>query len=361
MKIKEAVFLSFIILLSSLFVLSNNNSVMGEELSLTKIGKFEECYFAFDVQVVNNIAYIADAGNGFWILNVSNSAEPTELSHKLLGGVEHCVYVENNIAFVTDYNNGLIIFDVTNPFNPLQIGQYTNGNAISFVDIENDLACIGDPFLSILNISDLALPTEIYRDEDLPVIDLIIKEDILFCLELFQGLTVLNISNPALPVVIDQWISAGPLYRDIEIQDDVIFIASNVGLKALNISNLANLQELVLDTGGNAVRSLDISDNLLYLSESDENLIAFNITDIDSIEKVGQYTESGGVINSVFVSNDVIYTTAESDGLIIIGKGSSTNTTGLNLYFAFLILPIIGVKMVIQLKRRRKIREPNTI
>ncbi|MCK5046433.1 MAG: hypothetical protein KAS22_07625, partial [Candidatus Heimdallarchaeota archaeon] len=243
MKIKEAVFLSFIILLSSLFVLSNNNSVMGEELSLTKIGQFEECYFAFDVQVVNNIAYIADAGNGFWILNVSNSAEPTELSHKLLGGVEHCVYVENNIAFVTDYNNGLIIFDVTNPFNPLQIGQYTNGNAISFVDIENDLACIGDPFLSILNISDLALPTEIYRDEDLPVIDLIIKEDILFCLELFQGLTVLNISNPALPVVIDQWISAGPLYRDIEIQDDVIFIASNVGLKALNISNLANLQE----------------------------------------------------------------------------------------------------------------------
>ncbi|MCK5299353.1 MAG: hypothetical protein KAJ76_10625, partial [Candidatus Heimdallarchaeota archaeon] len=102
MKIKEAVFLSFIILLSSLFVLSNNNSVMGEELSLTKIGQFEECYFAFDVQVVNNIAYIADAGNGFWILNVSNSAEPTELSHKLLGGVEHCVYVENNIAFVTD-------------------------------------------------------------------------------------------------------------------------------------------------------------------------------------------------------------------------------------------------------------------
>jgi len=354
MKIKKVLILSLIILTSNFFVRLNINSTNGENFVFTKIGQFEECYFAFDVQVVNNIAYIADAGNGFWILNVSNSADPTELSHKLLGGVEHCVYVENNIAFVADNNNGLIIFDVTNPFNPLQIGQYTNGNAISFVDIENDIACIGDPFLSVLNISDLALSTEIYRDDDLPIIDLIIKEDILFCLELFQGLTVLNISNPALPVEIDQWISAGPMYRDIEIQDDVIFIASNIGLKALNISDLTNLQELVLDTGGNAVRSLDISDNLLYLSESDENLIAFNITDIDSVEKVGQYTESGGVINSVFVSNDVIYTTAESDGLIIIGKESSANTDGLNLNFTLLILPLLGVKMIIQLKRRKK-------
>jgi len=354
MKIKKVLILSFIILTSSFFVRLNINSTSGENLVFTRMGQFEECYFAFDVQVENNIAYIADAGGGFWILNVSNSAEPTELSHKLLGGVEHCVYVENNIAFVADYNNGLIIFDVTNPFNPIQIGQYTNGNEISYVDIENDLACIGDPFLSILNISDLALPTEIYRDAGLPVIDLIIKEDILFCLELFQGLTVLNISNPALPVVIDQWLAAGPMYRDIEIQDEVIFIASNIELKALDISDLTNLQEIVLDTGGNAIRSLDISDNLLYLVESDENLIAFNITDIDNIEKVGQYTESGGVINSVFVSNDVIYTTAESDGLIIFGKESSTNAS--ETYSAPYIIGLFCLAMIstINFMKRKK-------
>lgn len=361
MKIKEVLILSLIILMSSFFVRLNINSASGANLVFTKMGQFEECYFAFDVQVVNNIAYIADAGGGFWILNVSNSANPTVLSHKLLSGVEHSVYVENNFAFVADFNNGLIIFDVSNPSNPQQVGQYTNGNQISFVSTDYDIACIGDPFLSILNISDLAHPTEIFREGDLPIIDLIIKEDILFCLELFQGLTIFNISNPALPVEINQWISGGPLYRDIEIQDDVIFIARSIGLKALNISNLTNLQELDVATDRNAIRSLAISDNLLYISESDENLIVFNITNIDNFEKVGQYTESGVVINSIFASNDVVYTTAESDGLIIIGKESSANTNGLNLYFTFLIPSLLVVKLIIQLKRTRKIREPSTI
>ncbi len=334
---------------------------MGEELSLTKMGQFDECYFAFDVQVENDLAYIADAGNGFWILNVSNSANPTTLSHKLLTGVEHCVYVENDIAFVTDYNNGLIIFNVSNPSNPQQIGSFVNGNAISVVDKENDIACIGDPHLSILNISDIALPTEIYRDDDLPVIDLIIKEDILFCLDLFQGLTILNISNPAAPVEINSWLTSSIMYRDIEIHNDVIFMASNIGLKTLDISDLTNLLDLGVDSGGDPVRSIDISDNLLYMSESDENLVIHNITDINVFAEVGQYTESGLVMNSVFVSNEVIYTTAESDGLIIIGKKSSANTDGLNLYFTFLISPLIAVKLIIKFKRRRKIREPNTI
>ncbi|MBK5112968.1 MAG: hypothetical protein KGD59_14775 [Candidatus Heimdallarchaeota archaeon] len=354
MKRKEALILSFIILLSSFFVLSSSSSVMGEELSLTKIGQFEGCYFAYDVQVENDIAYIADAGDGFWILNVSNSTNPTVLSHKLLGGVEHCVYVENNVAFVTDYQNGLKIFDVSNPINPQQIGQFVNGNEISIVGTDNDIACIGDPFLSILNISDLTHPTEIYRDDDLPVIDLIIHEDVLFCLDLFHGLIILNISNPALPVEINQWVTAGPWYRDIEILDDVIFMASNIGLKALNISSLTSLQELNTNTGGNAVRSLDISDNLLYISESDVNLIIFNITDIDSFEEVGRYTEAGVVINSIFVSNDVIYATAESDGLIIIGKESSANTN--ETHSAPYIIGLFGLTMIgiINLLKRKK-------
>ena len=352
MKIKEVVFLSFIILLSSLFVLSNNNSVMGEELSLAKIGQFDECYFAFDVQVENDLAYIADAGNDFWILNVSNSANPTVLSHKLLTGVEHCVYVENDIAFVTDYNNGLIIFNVSNPSNPQQIGSFENGNAISVVDKEKDIACIGDPHLSILNVSDIAFPTEIYRDDDLPVIDLIIKEDILFCLELFQGLIILNISDPAAPVEINSWLTSSIMYRDIEIHNEVIFMASNIGLKALDISDLTNLLDLGVDSGGDPVRSIDISDNLLYMSESDENLVIHNITDINVFAEVGQYTESGLVMNSVFVSNEVIYTTAEYDGLIIIGSGSNGNTNGTPS--SPLIFGLIGLTLICIIKYSRK-------
>lgn len=359
MKTKEGLILSFIIIMTCFFARSNDNLVMGEEFNLTKIGQFDECSFAFDVQVIDNIAYIADAGDGLWILDVSNSSNPTVLSHTLIGRVEHWVYVEDNIAFVADYFNGLIIFDVSNPNNPQQIGQFANGNEIFAVVRNDDIACIGDPFLSILNISDLTHPTEIYRDDDFPVIDLIIKDDILFCLDVFQGLTILNISNPTAPVEINQWFTSSIMYRDIEILDDVIFMASSIGLKALNISPLTNLQDLGVDSSGNAIRCLEIKNSLLYISEPDVGLVIFNITDLESCEEAGLYTEDGIIINSIFVSNNIIYATAESDGLIIIGNESSDSTN--EAYSAPFFIGLISLTIICSKVLKKKANETTKI
>jgi len=339
------------------FIKSGNDSVSSYSFNLTKLGQFQDCSFAYDVQVIDNIAYIADASDGFWILNVSDLTNPIVLSHKLNNGVEHCVYVDNNIALIADYFNGLMIFNVLNPNNPIKIGEFVNGNQISNVVREENIACIGDPFLSILNISDLTHPIEIYRNEDLPVIDLIIKDDILFCLELFQGLTILNISNPASPVEINHWYTTSVTYREMEIYNDVIFMASSNGIKALNINTLTNIQDLGLYSSGNEIISLEIRNSLLYTSESSTNLAIYNISDFDNFEKVGQYTESEIRINSIFVANEIIYATAESNGLLIIEDNINTNEAYSAPFFLGLIsLTIICSKV---LKKKANVNKKN--
>jgi hypothetical protein len=301
MNAKRIMILSFVIAMVSILFLSSSIYVKGEGFSLTKIGQFEECYFAFD----------------------------------------DSVFVRENIVFVADYFNGVYIYNAVNPSNLQQIGHYSNGNEIGFVVCKDDLACIGDPFLSILNISDLATPIEIFRDGNFPVIDVIIRDDILFCLDLFQGLIILNISNPTSPVQVNQWLTTGINYRDIEIHNDVIFLAGSTGLKALDISDLTDIQDLGVDLSGETVRSLAIENNLLYITEANTDLVIYNITNLDIFNEIGHHTENGIVINSIFVANNLIYATAESDGLIIFGNESNGSTNEAS--FASIFIGLLGM------------------
>ncbi|NHJ47291.1 MAG: hypothetical protein FK733_05830 [Asgard group archaeon] len=342
MDVKKAAILSIVI---SLFLIQSCSiNVKAENYSLTIMGEFDDCYFAFDVQVENDIAYIADAGDGLWIVDVADPTNPTTLSHKLLGGVEHVVQVKDNIVFVADYHNGLFIFNVTNPSNPQQISNY--GDQADIVVCNDEIACISDPHLIILNITDLTNPTEIYNYVEFPIIDVIIRDDLLFCLDLFTGLKILNISNPATPVQINQWLTSEIMYRDIEIYNDIIFLASSTGLKALDVSNINDIQDLGVDSGGETVRSLAIENDILYISEPDTDIEIYDITDMNNFNEIGQHTENGIVINSIYVANNIIYATAESDGLIIFNIESDTSSNTSEVSLASFIIGIIGVTSI---------------
>ncbi len=342
MDAKKLVIIYITIVLSGFIFQSSSVFVKGQDFNLTKIGQFDDCYFAYDVQVEDDIAFVADAGDGFWILDVNDPTNPLILSHKLIGGVEHRLQVKENIAFVADYHNGLFIFNVTNPSNPQQIANY--GNQVDFVVCNDDIACFGDPHLSILNISDLTNPTELYSYEDFPVMDIIIRDDILFCLGVFTGLKILNISNPIAPVLVNQWLTSGPYYRDIEIYNDIIFLASTTGLKALDISDLNDIQDLGVDSSGKSVRSLAIENNLLYISEADTDIVIYNITNMDNFNEIGHQTENGIVINSIYVENNLVYATAESDGLIIFNIEQITSSDEAS--FSFIGICLIGLTLI---------------
>ena len=360
MKAKQKLIFG-IIIICSFFTITIFSYVRGEKIILSKISSFEQCEFAFDVHVKDDLAIIGDAGGGVWITDISDLTNPTELSRILNPGVDHSVYIDNDILFVADWLNGLRIINISTPSNPQHISQLLTGFEVGFVVSENDIACIGDPNLSIVNVTDLANPSVIYRDLTQTIIDGVLVDSTLFCLDLFSGLVILDICDPAAPVELGSWITSGVLYLEIEIKNEVAFITSDAGLKAIDVSNLGNPIEIELNASEKSTKGLGIEDNLLYLSEDNTDIRVYNISNIDDVEEIGHYSESSITINSIFVADGIIYATSEYDGLQIIGPNINTiASTGTNEAYFEPIFSIfcgsIGI-YILNSKRKKRLQE----
>lgn len=90
-----------------------------------------------DVQILDNVAYVANSVNGLLILDVSDPTNPTDIASFDTDGDSVGIAVANGYAYVADKTRGLKIFDVSNPQSPfLAESLLTPGdaNAVVFED-----------------------------------------------------------------------------------------------------------------------------------------------------------------------------------------------------------------------------------
>ncbi|MFX1298657.1 MAG: LVIVD repeat-containing protein, partial [Promethearchaeota archaeon] len=80
-----------------------------------EVGQFDDGGYAFDVQVVGCLAYIADYGDGLEILNITDPTAPTEVGQFDDGGFAIGVQVVGGLAYVADESDGLEILNITDP------------------------------------------------------------------------------------------------------------------------------------------------------------------------------------------------------------------------------------------------------
>jgi hypothetical protein len=111
-------------------VLSNDDKVYADaNIYPQKIGQFDTL-FAWDVVVIDDIAYIGGNEEGLQIIDVSDPRNPIELGHLDLG-VTHSIDVINGIAYLANYFSGLQIVNVSNPLNPAKISVFYDGGHVS--------------------------------------------------------------------------------------------------------------------------------------------------------------------------------------------------------------------------------------
>lgn len=292
---------------------------------MIKIGQFEQPAYAFDVQVTDSLAFVSDADvGGVWILNISNPSSPNSLSHPLAGGIVHNVHFEDNLVYAADWLAGLKIINVSNPLSPLVVGSYVNGLEVDVVTASNDLVCIGHKGYSILNVSNPALPSLLYESPGLiPIIDLELHGNLLFYVDLFYGLNLLNITNPSSPSLLDQWSIGSATYNEIAVVENIVFIVGSFGLYSLDFSDPFNIVELDHYSSGNPVRSIDISNSLASIIESESDIRLINISNPTDLISVGHYSNAGSSLSDICITDNLVFTAAKEDGLLIFEFGDN--------------------------------------
>ena len=209
-----------------------------------------------DVQIVGNLAYVAAGSSdqtsspghlGFQVLDVSNPAAPI-----LVGSCDTPEYpvslqVVGNLAFLADFDFGLLVVDISNPASPTLIGSYDPPGRALGVYVVGTIAYLSGAGLQVIDVSNPSTPVPI-GSCDTPGIGVGVQVVGSFAfIATYDSLQVVDVSTPASPTLIGSYdpASTGLRYStrsqsayDVQVVGSYAFLAAgSAGLVVVDVSN----------------------------------------------------------------------------------------------------------------------------
>jgi hypothetical protein len=210
-----------------------------EGWALITVGALDTPHDAGDVEVVGDLAYVADSsyfGSALRVVDVSNPALPVELGNLDTPGLAYDVEVVGSLAYVADGSSGLRVIDVSNPALPVELGNLDTPGYARDVEVVGDLAYVADRSgLRVIDVSNPALPVELGNlDTPGSARDVEVVGDLAYVADYHSGLRVIDVSNPALPVELGGLDTPGLAY-EVEVVGNLAYLADgDSGLRVID-------------------------------------------------------------------------------------------------------------------------------
>lgn len=327
--------------------------------------------FAFDIEVIENMAYIADADfigsnpGGLVIVNVSDPTNPMKLSSYYDGqGFPSDICIRDGLAFIADRNDGLELINITDPLNPREIATgYTDASMVEGVKVIGDIAFIADSLsgLHIVNITNPYNLTRINRVSLLGAcVAVEIADNLAYVIDhrtIQSGLKIFDISDIHSVVEVGSYMPYADFIHP-HIYNDLAIVANHgldTGeLRILNISNPTNIQELSQFKGKDVAQKSYAVNQTLCMTDSSFGIKLLNISNPSDPFVIGKYCDESGVAFDSQLIGDIVFVADGSDGLEIIQISRNENYQTSKVNTPRIILIICGISIIVFLKRRRK-------
>ncbi len=227
---------------------------VSDPASPTLRGTYVMTSDAFDVQVVSDLAFVADDADGLQIIDVSDTSNPVLRGSSIALGDAVDVQVADNLAYVADQKYGLQIVDVDVPTSPRLLASYPTPTAARAVQVVGGRAYIVTgtgypPYASQLLLFDvrdtnhLSLQGSYTALADAYRMDVV--GDLAYVTDGNAGLQIIDVSNPASPTLRGLYYTSSAI--DIQVVDDLAYLAYPISyvdpdtrLEIVDVSDPAN-------------------------------------------------------------------------------------------------------------------------
>jgi len=222
---------------------------------------------------VDQYAYVAVESDGFFIIDISQPANPT-IAAKFPGPYAKDIAVVGNYAYVADQDFGLRVVDVSNPATPVLVGSCSSDGPFG-VAVAGDYAYCADndSGFCIINISNPTAPVIVSRYLALESTRHVeVQGNNAFLADDGTGPVILDISNPSAPSLVSHFQSA---CKHLTLYDDYVYVAQGweKGLAVIDISNLTQPRLAGSCSTPTITEGLDSDDNYIYVAANDQFLI----------------------------------------------------------------------------------------
>ena len=216
-----------------------------------KIGGYLGSGEIYDVQVIGDLAYLADWNTGLVILNVSDPTSPEFLSDYSILGACHHLHVVNDFAYVIDhrnYNTGFKILNISDPLNPELVGSYMPDDDLWNPFVDGNYMYVGNHATDggELQVLDLSDPTNItrvgiYDDVWCNLFSVFVENQIAYIADATRGLVIVDVRNPSNPLFLADFSDDNGAIG-LDVVDDIVYLANiDGGLEIIRVSGLDSL------------------------------------------------------------------------------------------------------------------------
>ncbi len=198
----------------------------------TLSGSFESDYAPEDVAVAGGYAYVADANNSIFAIDISNLADPTLVSSCSLPGMALGIKVSGNYAYVADYGDGLQIVDISNPDSMHIVGGIATSGRVFNVFLQGNYAYVVnyDLGLLIVNITDPANPSlaGLYDTEPNSSMNVFVRGNYAYIGGSSNGqiacFKIVNVENPGAPTLVSQSYFQADFFG-VDVRDSLAYVS----------------------------------------------------------------------------------------------------------------------------------------
>jgi hypothetical protein len=283
---------------------------------------------AKSVQVVGNWAYVPSGTAGLLIFNVSNPSAPTlaGTAPTLAGGSANSVQVIGNFAFVTNEGSGLQVINVSNPTAPTLVGSYDTPGKARGIEIIGKYAYIADgTSLQVFDISVLP-PSLVGNFPNGTSSDVEVEGNVAYYTAESGSVEQVEVLSP---VTFQSAVTTpGDAYR-IQIVGNKAYVAAwTAGLLIYNVDSAGNLTgapTTVANLSGGGARGVQVVGNYAYVADWAAGLQIIDLTTATPTTVGSVPNPSGsGKAYRVEVAGNLAYVSSGADGLVIVDVSDPT-------------------------------------
>jgi len=303
-----------------------------------EIGALDTLGSALDVDVVANVAYIADGPQGMRVVDVSTPSTPLEIGSFATTDA-NAVYVDPRTetaterrVFIADGAAGMQAIDVMDPQNPTILGEYdTPGDAMD-VYAEGSIAYVadGDEGLRVLNISDIGAIVEAGAQTEIAhARNFHIAGPEIYIAGGSTGFSIVDAGTGNQPALLAQQATGGTA-AEVVLNAGRLYVANGEnGLAIYNVSDPLNIPDPLLFNAPSYANDLAVVGDTAYLADAAGALHILDITEPTSPTTISGFSlDAEG--RAVAVAGDIAYVLegANTLGLVNVAVTASPQRVG---------------------------------
>ncbi len=276
---------------------------------LTSVSSFDSVGQARVTLKDGDIIYVANGTSGLQVLKIAADGSISEIAtyHLNNGGSVRSLVKVSNYLFMACRSEGLLVLDVSDPVNPNFVYTYPTPDMATFLTLDGNTLYLSDrnslqifdvstPAESPVWLAELAAPSEFEH--------VVVSEGIAYIAGYYNGLFMVDVSDPNNPTIMDNTGGTGYGLWAIEKLNNYIFIGGEgSGLHVYDVRDPYNpslVASLDLPSSADTPTTLDqppfhmkIKGSYLFVADGDHGIQVVDISDPSSPFIATEYSTPG--------------------------------------------------------------------